>query len=141
MPDPKYKPWSPAENTDGEFHVVWFEDRPGTGVVIEVEPVSHNGSLLRIYFDDSVAYRCSPHDILMKRWWRTDSFFRVENSDWRSWLRFETQQIYDQDFSHFGVKTIDGCYEVLTNVAPRAEWLTTEESLNSDAARLARDAN
>jgi hypothetical protein len=128
--DERYRPWKPLDGTDGEFSIVWFEHRPATGVVLEVERLS-GGPVLRVWFDDAIAFRKHPHDVLMVRWWESHSFYRVQGSSWVAWLERESQGIWQAvAYSHYGCKTVDGCYEVLSAAEPRAEWIAPELSLN-----------
>ncbi len=129
----RYESWNPIEETDCELFIVWFENRPSTGVVLELEAKAQD-RILRIYFDDALAFRQHPHDILMRKYWGSgSSLYRVIDSDWVKWLATETQQIYSGPYLHFGIRTIDGCYEVLTCTQPRAEWVQIADSLNPEA--------
>jgi hypothetical protein len=93
-----------------------------TGVVLEVERLGC-GPVLRVWFDDAIAFRQHPHDIKMLTWWGCGSLFRVRESEWAAWLERESQGTWRAvDFAHYGCRTIDGCYEVLSAVVPRAEW-------------------
>jgi hypothetical protein len=125
-----YESWRPLHATDGEFFIVWFEHRPVSGAVLEVERLG-GGPVLRVWFDDTIAFRMHPHDILMLDWWEAHSFYRVRDSSWAAWLERKSQGIWPcATYTHYGCKTIDGCYEVLAHTPPRAEWITAEQSLN-----------
>jgi hypothetical protein len=114
---------------------VWFEHRPATGTVLEVERLG-GGPVLRVWFDQAIAFRWHPHDILMLRWWEVQSFYRVRESSWAAWLERESQSIWRApSYAHYGCKTVDGCYEVLSATQARAEWVAPAQSLNS-AARM-----
>jgi hypothetical protein len=129
----RYEAWQPLEGTEGEFSIVWFEHRPATGAVLELERLS-GGPVLRIWFDDPTAFRKHPHDILMVTWWESHSFYRVHESAWAAWLEKESQGIWRAAaYAHYGCKTVDGSYEVLSATQPRAEWIARELSLNPAA--------
>jgi hypothetical protein len=136
----QYEAWQPLDGTAGEFSIVWFEHRPASGAVLEVERLG-GGSVLRVWFDDAIAFRQHPHDILMLHWWESHSFYRVRESSWAGWLERESQGIWPAGgYTHYGCKTVDGCYEVLANAEPRAEWIAPELSLNSAARTEAKQA-
>ena len=129
----QYEPWEPLDGTGGEFFIVWFEHRPETGAVFEVQRLG-GGLVLRVWFDNAIAFRKHPHDILMLSWWASHSFFRVHESSWAAWLERESQGIWSAAaHSHYGCKTVDGCYEWLTAIEPRAEWVAPALSLNPAA--------
>ncbi len=88
---------------------------------------------MRIWFDDAIAFREHPHDIMMLKWWGCGSLFRVRDSEWAAWLCRQSQGIWQPNFAHYGVRAVDGCYEVLTGTEPRAEWVAPEQSLNPAA--------
>jgi hypothetical protein len=136
----QYEPWQPLDGTAGEFSIVWFEHRPVTGAVLEVERLG-GGPVLRMWFDDAIAFRWHPHDILMLRWWESHSFYRVRESAWAAWLERESQGIWQAaEHTHYGCKTVDGCYEVLSVTQPRAEWIAPALSLNPAARTEQRQA-
>jgi hypothetical protein len=129
----RYTPWYPCDGATGEYFIVWFEHRPETGAILEVEPLDEN-KVLRVWFDNAIAFREHPHDILMRSWWESHSFYRVHDSKWAHWLEQESQGIWRAvEFTHYGCKTVDGCYEVLSTTEPRAEWITPNLSLNPGA--------
>ncbi len=81
----RFEPWQPLDTADGEFFIVWFEHRPATGAVLEVERMG-GGPVLRVWFDGAIAFRNHPHDILMLTWWGSHSFYCVRESAWAGWL-------------------------------------------------------
>ena len=136
----RYEAWQPLDGATGEFSIVWFEHRPASGAVLEVERVG-GGRMLRVWFGDAIAFRWHPHDILMLRWWETHSFYRVWESSWAAWMERESQRIWQTGaYTHYGCKTVDGCYEMLSATEPRAEWIAPERSLNPAARTESRQA-
>jgi hypothetical protein len=134
--DERHESWEPLPETAGEFFIVWFEHRPATGAVLEVERAD-GGPVLRMWFDGAIAFRQHPHDIKMLSWWGCGSLFKVQGSAWAGWMERESQGVWRAaQFAHYGCRTIDGCYEVLSAIEPRAEWVAPELSLNPASRRV-----
>ena len=123
--DETLKPWYPIPGTDEElFLETVVKGLEGLEVTLSTGEGATRSLILD--FGKPIAYRVNPDYVYMKRpWWGTLSggpLYIVENSTFRQWLETETLGVYDQQYSHFFIISVDGCLDVLTLSEPKAQW-------------------
>ena len=97
---------------------------------LEIEAESGSGRVLWILFQNVLAYRVvdeqyRPRKVadLRNEGLEAFSLFRVEQSNFVKWFKWECDEVRGEHAEHYAVLTTEGWIDVLADTAPLVQWV------------------
>jgi hypothetical protein len=123
-----YQQWNPLESIPDRLYCeAIHDDYEGFRILLKGQET--DSPTFRLAFDSPLAYRNIDEGRLLRtlnliKDREKASLYEVKNSPWVKWFHDESLGIYEgRDLIHYAIITANDCIDVLTEFAPKAEWL------------------
>lgn len=128
------KEFFPVEGSQNEFYLEALVNICSS-IDITLQGKTKNGLFLKVYFNESLAYRMideadllavgtGSFELVSKR----STFYTVKNSTFIEWYCKESEaKVSPQELTHYAIYTGNYCVDIISTKPPKSGWINKEE--------------